>query len=94
MRQIADFLTARPGPLLGTMAKHFGHKIPVEEGEDGTVIRFSAGTVTARIGEGALHLAIEAENDADFDTVRDVLIRHLLRFAHREEPVAPLWRAE
>ena len=92
MRQIADFPTARPGPLLGTMAKNFAHKITVEQDESGAVMHFPGGTVTATIGEGALHLAIEAADADGFARAREILIGHMLRFAHREEPVAPVWR--
>lgn len=92
MRQSADFPTARPGPLLGTMAKHFAHKIAVEQDDAGVVLHFPAGLVTARIGEDALHLTIEAGDADSFARVREILIGHMLRFAHREAPEAPIWR--
>ena len=92
MRRTADFPTARPGPLLGTMAKHFAHKITVEQDDAGAVMHFPVGLVTARIGADALHLTIEAADEDGFARVREVLIGHMLRFAHREAPEAPVWR--
>lgn len=73
------------------MAKHFSHKIIVDQDESGAVMHFPAGTVAVRIGDDALHLSIKSEDTDAFEQVREVLIGHMLRFAHREAPTAPIW---
>ncbi len=92
MRRTADFPTARPLPLLGTMCKHFGHKITIEQQDTGAVMHFPAGLVTAEATETGLCLTIKAADEDGFARTRDVLISHMLRFAHREAPEAPDWR--
>lgn len=43
MRMTADFPTARAAALTGTMAKHFGHKIPVTHDDRLAVLTFEMG---------------------------------------------------
>lgn len=92
MRKTADFPTARPVPLMGTMCKHFAHKITVEQTETRAVMHFPAGLAVAEVTETGLRLSIEAADEAGFARTREVLIGHMLRFAHREAPQAPVWQ--
>lgn len=92
MRQTTDFPTARPLPLLGTMCKHFAHKITVEQEAGRARLHFPWGLATAEVTGTGLHLAIEAADTTGFDQTREVLIGHLLRFASREAPQPPVWR--
>lgn len=92
MRKTADFPTARPVPLLGTMCKHFGHKITIEQTDSRAAMHFPAGLVVAEVIPTGLRLTIEAADEDAFARTRDVLISHMLRFAHREAPQEPAWR--
>ena len=87
MRMTADFPTARAAALTGTMAKHFGHKIPVTHDDRLAVLTFEMGV--ARIE--ALHLTLEAADTESLERLRAVIESHLMRFAHREEPAPPAW---
>jgi uncharacterized protein len=91
MKTNATFPTARGAALLATMAKHFGHKIPVTTSEGHALLRFDGGlAILAEVREG-LTLAIEAADTEMQAQLQDVVERHLLRFAHREEPVPLIW---
>lgn len=92
MRKTADFPTARPVPLMGTMCKHFGHKIAVEQEEGRAVMHFPAGLAVAEVTDSGLHLTIESADEEAFARTREVLIGHMLRFANREAPQEPVWQ--
>lgn len=89
MRLTADFPTARAAALMGTMAKHFGHKIPVTQEGDLAVLRFEMGEAHLQASPERLHLALEAADDEAAERLRGVVESHLLRFAQRDDP-APL----
>ena len=91
MQQIAHFPTDRAAQYVATMAKHFGHKIPVEVTGDAVVLRFEAGPGRLEARADGIALQVEAETAEDAAMLADVLERHLLRFAHREEPAALVW---
>lgn len=89
----ASLPTARAPALMGTMAKHFGHKIPVEVADDRAVLRFEMGDARLAAGSDHLQLALEAGDDAALERLREVVESHLMRFAHREEPAPLVWQA-
>lgn len=91
MRLTAQFPTDRGPQLLGTMAKHFGHKIEVKQTDTEAHIHFTAGIGSIALTENGLALAADAETLEDAKTVADVVERHLLRFAHREDPQPLAW---
>jgi len=71
---------------LGQFAKHFAHKLPVELAADntsGTVV-FGAGSCVMSADEQRLALALESSAD-DMPRLQDVVAKHLVRFAFREE---------
>lgn len=86
MRLTAQLTTDRPGPLLQTAAKHFAHKVAVEQDGDSARIAFAAGTGVMTATASGLSLVIEAADADAAEQIRQVLESHLLRFAHREAP--------
>lgn len=91
MRMTAFLPTERPAPLMATAAKHFAHRVSVEQDETSARVAFPAGPGTMTITDGGLALAIEAPTAEAAEQVRDVLEGHLLRFAHREAPAPLVW---
>jgi hypothetical protein len=72
---------------LGQFCKHFAHKLPAEFADD-----FSAGRVAFFIGacsliadDEALRMTVTSESEEGLLQLQDVAIRHLVRFAFREE---------
>ena len=73
---------------LRQMCKHFGHKLPVEEAEDGANIAFAMGTAKIRSQGDTLIMAAAAESADDLDRVSLILGSHLERFAFRKNLTA------
>jgi len=71
---------------LGQFAKHFAHKLPVELAEDNSnaTVAFAIGSCVLRADSDRLALALESSEDA-MATLQDVVARHLVRFAFRED---------
>lgn len=83
----AAVATPKAAGYLAQLCKHFAHKIPATyEGNDGQ-IQFSAGACRLHAEAEALTLTVEAADAAGLDQLQDVVARHLLRFAFREELV-------
>ncbi|WP_265502013.1 DUF2218 domain-containing protein [Paracoccus beibuensis] len=94
MQMTADFPTARGQALMGTTAKHFGHKIPVTLTDAHAQLQFEMGEAQIAVTPAGLHLALSASDADRMERLRDVLERHLLRFAHREDPAPLTWTPE
>ena len=91
MRMTADFPTARGQALMGTMTKHFSHKIPVTLTENQAELRFEMGEARVTVIPNGLRLALNAADADRLGRLRDVVERHLMRFAHREVPSPLDW---
>jgi hypothetical protein len=78
-----------PRRYLGQLCKHFQHKLPVTFDEDFTHgrIEFSVGVCELEADEGQNLLIMQAKagSDADLARLEDVVARHLVRFAFRQE---------
>jgi hypothetical protein len=93
VRAVAEIATPHAPRYLGQLCKHFAHKLPVELDEAFTAgsIRFSIGTCKVAANETTLTLDLAAAAES-MDQLKDVVARHLVRFAFREElPIE--WRA-
>lgn len=87
MKTIATMETLSAKRYLGQFCKHFAHKAPVElaeNNETGTV-GFGAGTCALEADDTRLTLTLSAESEDNILVLQDVAIRHLVRFAFREE---------
>ena len=91
MRLTSILPTQRGAQLMATAAKHFAHRVAVEQDETSARVAFPTGLGLMAVVDGGLSLTIEAENAAAAERVRDVLEGHLLRFAHREDPQSLVW---
>jgi len=92
LRETALIPTEHARRYLGQLCKHFAHKLPVEFDEAFTTgsIRFSVGTCTVAADDTTLTLDLAAPPES-MAQLKDVVVRHLVRFAFREAlPIA--WR--
>jgi hypothetical protein len=81
----ADVATANASRFLQQLCKHFQHKRPVTfDAQTGHIV-FSSGECRLEAGESALKIALAAPDAEHLLQLRDVVARHLLRFAFREE---------
>ena len=92
VRSVAEIATPLAGRYLTQLCKHFEHKCPVSHEAGSGSIGFVAGECRLLAEAGVLTLACEAADAALLEQVQDVVARHLLRFAFREE-MRIEWRA-
>jgi len=94
--------TAKGSRYLQQLCKHWSHNLSVEfTPEAGTVVfpRNARGaewpgdaTLTLQVHEDSLECRLEASADGQFDALKDVVARHLDRFAFREAPLHFDWQ--
>ena len=82
--------SGEPEALALRMAKHFGHKVPIEERDGRTRITIGAGAFELAPAPGELELVLEPESDETLPRLREVALSHLERFA-RGAPVDVVW---
>lgn len=91
MKITSDFPTDRGPALMGTMAKHFSHKITVTATDQDARFQFGSGSAIVAVIPTGLSLTVEAADADSIAPLRDVIESHLLRFAHREDPQPLVW---
>jgi hypothetical protein len=86
VKQAAVVQTTSAKRYLGQFCKHFAHKAPVELAETNTSgrVTFSAGECALTANEAALTLRLTAPSADEMAVLKDVVERHLVRFAFRE----------
>lgn len=77
--------TEKASRYLQQLCKHFAHKLPVTFDEHAGSISFSIGECALTADDDALTITATAPAEADMDQLKDVIVRHLVRFAFREE---------
>ncbi|MDH7786528.1 putative O-methyltransferase YrrM [Ochrobactrum sp. 19YEA23] len=87
----AAIATAHASRYLQQLAKHFAHKLPVTFDPEAGQISFSIGECRLRADDQFLHLALTSPDQPSLAQLQDVVERHLVRFAFREE-LAIQWR--
>jgi len=94
MQSQAIIQTANAKRYLGQFCKHFAHKLPVEldpalaSGQ----VKFGSGLCRLAADDDLLTMDLDAETAESIAALQDVVERHLVRFAFREE-IALAWRA-
>jgi hypothetical protein len=83
--------TAHGAKYLQQLCKHWEHKLDVERSGDSGVVRFADGTATMTADADALVVTIEAGQEETVERLKDVVARHLDRFALREAPLPFAW---
>ncbi len=86
MNATAQIPTPNAKRYLGQFVKHFAHKLPFvrhEANEHGEV-EFPLGLCTLDADELRLSVIVNASTEEDINRLKDVVDRHLLRFAFRE----------
>ncbi len=87
VRSTAEVSTPKAAGYLAQLCKHFAHKIPASyEGSEGQ-ISFQRGECRLKAEGDVLTLTVESADPEAVLQLQDVVARHLLRFAFREELV-------
>lgn len=82
--------TAHASRYLQQLCKHFAHKIPVEFDQSQGAITFPIGGAALSANAEALRISVTTPHAEQIAQLQDVVIRHLERFAFREE-LAVAW---
>ncbi len=93
MNATAQISTPNARRYLGQFVKHFAHKLPFarhETNEHGEV-EFPLGLCTLDASEQRLSIIVNAGTPEQITRLKQVVDRHLLRFAHRE-PLSINWQ--
>lgn len=77
--------TAKARTYMIQLCKHFGHRIPVTHDDAHGRIEFPIGVCKADVDGGALHLTAITDDEAQLPHLQNVIARHLVRFAFKEE---------
>ncbi|PVH27800.1 DUF2218 domain-containing protein [Pararhodobacter oceanensis] len=80
------FNTPNAERYLGTLCKHFGHKVPVTHQPGSGRIELPFGHCELRADESGLQMTVEAPDQPQLDKMTGVITSHLERFAFRENP--------
>lgn len=80
------FKTENAERYLGTLCKHFGHKVPVTLDKGAGRIELPFGLCTLTADTTGLGMTASAADAAALDKTIQVITNHLERFAFRENP--------
>jgi len=82
---VAEVATPQASRYLQQLCKHFAHKLPVTHDAASGRIDFAMGVCELAAEEGALRLTCTSPDAGQLARLEDVVARHLVRFAFREE---------
>ena len=91
VRSSAEVKTPKAAGYLAQLCKHFAHKLPASHEGNAGRISFARGECRLTAAGDMLTLTVETGDPAALEPLQDVVARHLLRFAFREE-LAVEWR--
>lgn len=80
-----EIATEHASKYLQQLCKHFAHKRPATFDEQSGHVSMVAGDCHFKAVGGDLLVTVEAEDAAHLPQLEDVIVRHLVRFAFRED---------
>lgn len=93
LKATARFRTGHGRKYLVQLCKHFAHKIEVEYTEERGRCMLSSGPADMAADDEGITFVVSAEDEAGLDGAKDVITRHLARFAFRENLGELSWSA-
>lgn len=84
-RSITDIPTEHASRYLQQLCKHFSHKRPVSFDEHSGQITLMTGECRLTADDAKLTIFVEVPDPSQLEQLQDVIVRHLVRFAFREE---------
>lgn len=74
------------------LCKHWAHKLPVTLEGDTGVVTFDSSVATMKAQPTSIEVSIRGEDRDAVERLKEVVARHLDRFAFREAPLTFDWR--
>lgn len=87
----AIFETENGQRYLDQLSKHFAHKVDVTHSGPHAEFRFSCGTGKLEATADSLLISATSPGEDGLSETKEVIERHLARFAFREEPGQLVW---
>lgn len=84
LKDTGHFATPNAAKYLEQLCKHFAHKVDVTRDETSGTVALGTGPTTLKADDTTLTIEVTATNAAELEEARDIIDRHLVRFAHRE----------
>lgn len=84
-KSTAEIQTEHASKYLQQLCKHFAHKRPVTFDEQAGTISLMSGDCHLRAAGPQLQITVAAPEAEQLAQLEDVVVRHLIRFAFREE---------
>jgi len=81
----AFVVTSRPERYIKQLVSHFGNKAKTELTNEGGRLQFDFGTCDLKAAPTGIELIGTAENEAQLETLKDVVARHLVRFGANDQ---------
>ena len=81
----AFVVTSRPGRYIKQLVSHFGNKVKTEVTDEGGRLEFEFGICDLKAAPTGIELIGTAEDDAQLETLKDVVARHLVRFGANDQ---------
>jgi uncharacterized protein len=82
---VATIATPNARKYLAQLCKHFQHKLPANFADSAGTIDFPIGRCGLRAKDGELKILLASPDAIQLTQLQDVVARHLVRFAFREE---------
>jgi hypothetical protein len=81
----AFVVTSRPERYIKQLVSHFGNKVKTEVTGAGGRLEFEFGICDLKAAPTGIELIGTAEDDAQLETLKDVVARHLVRFGANDQ---------
>jgi hypothetical protein len=81
----AFVVTSRPERYIKQLVSHFGNKVETELTNEGGRLQFDFGTCDLKAAPTGIELIGNAEDEAQLETLKDVVARHLVRFGANDQ---------
>lgn len=88
---LASVPTQSGNKYVQQLCKHWSHKLPVVLEGDTGVVTFGTAVATMKAEPQAIKVSIRGEDREAIERLKDVVARHLDRFAFREAPLTFEW---
>jgi hypothetical protein len=81
----AFIATERPQRYIKQLVSHFGNKVKTELTDQGGRLEFDFGTCDLKAISDGIELVGTADDEAQLETLKDIVARHLVRFGTNDE---------
>ena len=85
--------TASGSKYVQQLCKHWGHRFEAQFSENRGQVRFPSAVATMEANADVLLVTIETDDAESIEQLKEVVAKHLDRFAFREAPLPFEWSA-